>query len=178
MTEVYKMARNLQIFRAKPNPLGKDKFGSGVPRPEQLLGEWIDLKNIGNEAVPFHGIKVYHVAFDSRCQVVEKTRLYYECWYGNSLEPGEIARLFTGRERDKHLMAEADKNGVNYYLFANKDNFVLNNRCGDNLLLTWSASFGSNASDSAGYAPNPPEGVVLQRRGHLLVPQSQLVYRF
>jgi hypothetical protein len=43
----------LQVYRAKPNPAGKDKTGSGIPKPEQLVAEWVDIENVGSESIRF-----------------------------------------------------------------------------------------------------------------------------
>ena len=62
---------SLQIIQAKPNPAGKDsnkdQNGSGSNRPEQLFGEWVDVKNIGADEVHFPTMQVRHALFDETC---------------------------------------------------------------------------------------------------------------
>jgi len=165
------MSKALQIIQAKPNPLGKDKTGSGQSKPEQLLGEWVDVKNIGTELISFSSMTLNHTLFDSRCQSTNRTENY---WSGGPEQflPGQVIRVHTGKISDKHLMAEADRAGVDWHGYANRDNFVLNNRCGDRLHVTWPDANGRAASDVTYYRPNPPEGAVLRRRGEVLEPVS------
>ena len=117
------MSKALQIIQAKPNPLGKDKTGSGQSKPEQLLGEWVDVKNIGTESISFSSMTLNHTLFDSRCQSTNRTENY---WSGGpeQLLPGQVIRVHTGKISDKHLMAEADRAGVDWHGYANRDNFV------------------------------------------------------
>jgi hypothetical protein len=140
------MSKALQIIQAKPNPLGKDKTSSGQSKPEQLLGEWVDVKNIGTESIQFSCMTLNHTLFDSRCQSTNRTEKY---WSGGpeQLLPGQVIRVHTGNIRDKHLMAEADRVGVDWHGYANRDNFVLNNRCGDRIFVTWPDANGRTASD-------------------------------
>jgi hypothetical protein len=165
------MSKALQIIQAKPNPLGKDKTGSGQSKPEQLLGEWVDVKNIGTESIQFSSMTFNHTLFDSRCQSTNRTEKY---WSGGpeQLLPGQVIRVHTGNISDKHLTAEADRAGVDWHGYANRDNFVLNNRCGDRIFVTWPDANGRAASDVTYYRPNPPEGAVLRRRGEVLEPVS------
>ena len=44
------MAWKIYIEKAKPNPKGKDTSGNH-PLAKQLLGEWVDLKNTGDQSV-------------------------------------------------------------------------------------------------------------------------------
>lgn len=165
------MSRALQIIQAKPNPFGKDKTSSGQSKPEQLLGEWVDVKNIGTEPIQFSSMTLNHTLFDSRCQTNNQTEKYW--WGGNEqLLPGQVIRVHTGKLSDKHLMAEADRVGVDWHGYANRENFVLNNRCGDRIFVTWPDANGRTASDVTYYRPDPPEGAVLRRRGDVLEPIS------
>lgn len=165
------MSRALQIVQAKPNPLGKDKTSSGQAKPEQLLGEWVDVKNVGTEPIRFSSMNLFHTLFDSRCQSTGRTDNY---WSGGDeqLLSGQVIRIHTGRISDKHLMSEADRQGVDWHGYANRDNFVLNNRCGDRITITWTDAYGRTVSDAAYYRPNPPEGAILRRRGEVLEPAS------
>lgn len=165
------MSKALQIIQAKPNPFGKDKTGSGQSKPEQLLGEWVDVKNVGTEPITFSSMTLNHTLFDSRCQSTNRTENYWSGG-GEQLLPGQVIRVHTGKISDKHLMAEADRAGVDWHGYANRDNFVLNNRCGDRVFVTWPDAYGRPASDAAYYRPNPPEGAVLRRRGDVLEPVS------
>jgi hypothetical protein len=165
------MSKQLQITQAKPNPIGKDKTSSGLAKPEQLLGEWVDVRNVGTEAIRFSSMTVSHTLYNDRCQTTGRTEDY---WSGSDKEllPGQVIRIHTGRISDEHLMAAADRQGVDWHDYANRDNFVLNNRCGDRITVTWLDGYGRRVSDAAYYRPNPPEGVVLRRHGDALEPVS------
>lgn len=171
------MSWKIQITRAKPNPAGKDK-SRGTPIPAQLLGEWVDLKNIGDGSVSFSTLHLANSEFSHNCTITKQAAIY---WTGVSgqLSPGEIVRVHTGRSYDSHLMATDDKLGVNYHAYAERGSFVLNNDCGDNLSVWWKSSDGKwNQDDVASYDPNPPEGEILQRVGSKLVPAFASVRRW
>ncbi|MFL6281544.1 MAG: hypothetical protein ACJ74Q_00085 [Pyrinomonadaceae bacterium] len=136
-----------------------------------MLGEWVEVKNICTESISFSSMTLNHTLFDSRCQSTNRTENY---WSGGpeQLLPGQVIRVHTGKLSDKHLTAEADRAGVDWHGYANRDNFVLNNCCGDRIYVTWPDANGRAASDVTYYRPNPPEGVVLRRRGEVLEPVS------
>lgn len=164
------MTRVLQIFRAKPNPAGKDKAGS-YPKPEQLLGEWVDIKNGGTEAVPFSTMTLTHTLFNDYCQLTGRTETYFtgSATDNNALAPGQVLRIHTGRKADEGRMKDEDKIGRDWFNFANSDQFKLNNKCGDALVLTWKDAYGRDLQDAAEYDRNQPEGAVLVRSGSKLV---------
>ncbi len=161
------MSRILQITQAKPNPAGKDK-ASNTPKPEQLLAEYVDTKNVGTEAVPFSTISLSNTLIDANCRNTNQTEVY---WTGgsDSLQPNKVIRIRTGNFKDKHLINPSDDIGNDWNSFANKDNFVLNNRCGDTITVAWINSLGSRQSDTASYDANQPEGAILRRSGDKLV---------
>lgn len=160
----------LVISRAKPNPAGRDKSGNR-PIARQLLGEWVDLVNNGSTTIHLGGTHLANETYDDRCKRTG-ARAY---WSGSSsqlLAAGAVARIHTGRLADAHLMDVHDQLGAQVHLFAESDQFVLNNRCGDKLTL-WARDAAGNwrqpPLDSCSYDPNPPEGVVLVRSGDRLV---------
>lgn len=168
---------SLQIFRAKPNPIGKDKTPSGQSKPSQLLGEWVDIKNIGSLPIRFSTIKVYHTIYNQYCQTTGQTELYWFSHSQDSLGVGQVLRIHTGKKKDEHLISEIDSRGADWHGYADRDNFVLNNRCGDKIIITWQDSQGRTFRDEASYAPNQPEGVILKRVGNqLVVPALQATY--
>lgn len=83
----------LHILKAKINPFGRNKT-LGKPNTEQLLGEWIDVKNIGTEAVKFSDMSLSHTKYNNYCEMIGT-----DCfWIGgnNSLKAGQIVRIHTG----------------------------------------------------------------------------------
>ncbi|HRJ46199.1 MAG TPA: hypothetical protein PKY38_02480 [Opitutaceae bacterium] len=164
------MAWQVQIHRAKPNPAGKDKV-YGQPIAKQLLGEWVDLKNVGDAAVSFSTLHLANAEFGPGCQLKRQAQIYWDGPATGILQPGEIVRVHTGRESDAWQMHPDDRSGVHHHAYANSGNFVLNNDCGDHLSVWWKTSGGEwKPEDSTSYDANPPEGQVLQRSGSKLVP--------
>ena len=172
------MSRVLQIFRAKPNPAGKDKAGS-YPKPEQLLGEWVDIKNVGTEAVPFGTMALTHTLFNDYCQRTGKIETYFSGSSADtqSLAPGQVLRIHTGRKSDEAHMKYEDKKGRDWWNFANSDQFKLNNRCGDAIVVSWKDAYGRDLQDAAEYERNQPEGAILVRSGSKLVRASAVFGR-
>jgi hypothetical protein len=163
------MSWKLQITQAKPNPVGKDK-NKWTPKPDHLLGEWADFKNVGDAAVRLSLIHVAHLEFSTNCVAKEKPVIYWSGSAGTTVQPGEIVRLHTGRSKDASQMATVDRGGVNYHVYAESGSFVLNNDCGDTVSLWWKGNDGNfNHEDVASYDANPPDGAILYRSGSKLV---------
>jgi hypothetical protein len=157
------MSSNLQVYRAKPNPAGKDRTRSG-PIPQQLVAEWADIKNVGTENVSFAQMELHDTTFGPHCRV-DGTECY---WSGassqGSLAPGQVLRVHTGsKQYEATLSAEDRGSDVNWSAYAERGNFVLNNDCGDVITVIWADGTGKRWKDSAAYDPQPPEGAVLYR---------------
>lgn len=168
------MSWKIQIYRAKPNPTGKDKV-KNHPIPSQLLAEWVDLSNVGDTGVKFSTLNLAHSEFAPGCQIKPNPTLY---WKGDSdlvLMPNQIVRVHTGYYSQSHLMHPDDKSGVHYHAFAERGNFVLNNDCGDVISVWWKSANEWHRDDYAGYASNPPEGQILYRNGDKLVPMRRSI---
>jgi hypothetical protein len=163
---------SLQIIQAKPNPAGKDdnkdQNGSGSGRPEQLFGEWVDVKNIGADAAPFPMMQLRHALFDESCHTTGELELYWIGVNADFLKPGQVLRIHAGRREDAHLMSAEDQAGADWHGYAESDNFILNNRCGDKIVLSWQDAGEQICQDWACYAPYPPEDLILKRSGNLL----------
>lgn len=159
------MSWKIEIHRAKPNPTGKDKAGN-TPIASQLLGEWVDLKNIGDAAVSLSSLHLANREFDGNCRVKTNAQIYWTGPSNVSLISGQIVRVHTGRSRDAASMRAVDQQDVHCHAYAEKGNFVLNNRCGDTLSVWWKHGENWHKNDESAYAPNPAEGKVLQRLGN------------
>lgn len=166
------MAWKVIIIKAKPNPHGKDVSSSGSPRPEQLLGEWVDLMNEGNASVYLSSLYLCHVEFSQSCVPAEKPAIYWQGKTTDMLQPQQIVRVHTGKSIHSYLMDEIDNNGVHIHAYAEKGHFVLNNKCGDVISVWWKDANGNwEKEDLTSYDAYPPDGAVLIRRGDKLVPQ-------
>jgi hypothetical protein len=165
-----KMSWKIEIHRAKPNPVGKDKSGNN-PIASQLLGEWVDLKNTGDAAVDLSHLNLAHREFDDKCIAKAEPKIYWSGSRGVILQPSQIVRVHTGRRRDATLMNAVDQNGVHVHEYAESGSFVLNNKCGDTLSVWWQSDADKkwHLEDTASYAANPSEGKLLQRVGDKLV---------
>jgi hypothetical protein len=162
------MSWKIEIHRAKPNPTDKDKAG-GYPKPEQLLGEWVDLKNTGDASVSLSTLHLANNEFDATCKVTKAAVIYWNGESGVTLSPGKTVRVHSGRSSDSALMKSEDKEGVDLHAYAGKGNFILNNKCGDTLTVWWKTSEGKWIEDDrASYDANPQEGKVLRRSGSKL----------
>ena len=157
------MSSNLQVYRAKPNPAGKDRTRSG-PLSEQLVAEWVDIKNVGDQSVRFATMELHDTTFAPGCRA-DGTECYWRGGQGQEvLAPGQILRVHTGSKRyEATLSAEDRGSDVTWTAFAERGNFVLNNDCGDVITVIWSDGSGKRWKDSAAYDPQPPEGAVLYR---------------
>jgi hypothetical protein len=162
------MSWKIQIIRAKPNPFGKDTSG-GRPLAAQLLGEWVDLKNVGDESITASTLHLTNTEFAPGCLVKKKAQIYWNGLSNVSIRPGEIVRVHTGRSSDLCHMQATDKEGVTHHCYAERGLFVLNNDCGDNLGLWWTNAEKWFCDDSTRYRPRPTEGRILQRIGSELV---------
>jgi hypothetical protein len=163
---------SLQIIQAKPNPAGKesgkDQDDAGARSPEAIFGEWVDVKNVGDYAVNFQTMQLRHAVFDEDCHTTGELELYWIGDNGDLLKPGQILRIHAGRREDAHLMSAEDQAEVDWHGYAESDNFILNNRCGDKIVLSWQDEVDQIHQDWASYAPNPPEDLILRRSGNLL----------
>ncbi|MES3030951.1 MAG: hypothetical protein V4697_00900 [Patescibacteria group bacterium] len=163
------MNNSLFIHRAKPNPLGKDT-AQHIPKPEQLLGEWVDLVNNSNAGINLGNYSLANLQFDSRCAPVGPPQIYWSGDAAITLGPGQIVRIHTGRAADWWVAHQEDKTGVHYHSCAERGSFVLNNRCGDTVSIWTKDRLGNWQNvDIASYDPNPPEGAILERSGSKLV---------
>ncbi|MCI0338047.1 MAG: hypothetical protein L0226_10745 [Acidobacteria bacterium] len=163
------MSLSLRIYQAKPNPAGKAKTTGGLSKPELLLGEWVDIENDGTELIAFSKIQLHHSLFNELCQTRGQTEQYWRAEGKGLLKPGQLLRVHTGRHQDKSLMSTIDEEDVDWHAYAERDDFVLNNRCGDIVVVTWIDEDGREYKDAASYAPHPPEGVILKRSDNQLV---------
>jgi hypothetical protein len=163
---------SLQIIQAKPNPAGKETGKTQdvfeARRPETLFGEWVDVKNVGDEGVNFQTMQLRHALFDEDCHTTGELELYWIGDNGDPLKPGQVLRIHGGRREDAHLMAPGDQVGADWHGYAESDNFILSNRCGDKIVLSWQDTADQIHQDWACYAPNPPEDLILKRSGNLL----------
>ncbi|HEU0176984.1 MAG TPA: hypothetical protein VFV58_22200 [Blastocatellia bacterium] len=163
---------SLQIIQAKPNPArkesGEDQDGLGAVRPESLFGEWVDVKNMGVDAVNFQTMQLRHAIFDEDCHTTGELELYWIGDNGDLLKPGQVLRIHGGRREDAHLMPADDQAGVDWHGYAESEDFILNNRCGDKIVLSWQDASDHIHQDWACYAPNPPQDLILKRSGNLL----------
>jgi len=150
----------LFILKAKPNPAGKDKTPQGYASVQQLGGEWVDIKNIGDLPVNLGEIEFQHKAFSTIGTFTWKK----VTGFTGTLPVGQIVRVHSGSGPESKLLW-ADKQDVDYHVFTNRDQYVWNNAFGDSPRLIK----GHSCLDEASYGSNPPEGTILSRIGDWLV---------
>lgn len=137
------------ITQAHPNPVGKDKPAHQGATNDKLNQEWVEFKNIKTADAPLEQLSLRHRTFDSRCQATGTDLLMT---LKGILKSGYSIRVHTGS-------GTAYQDGTLWHLFAGKNNFVWNNKCGDTVILM----LAGNVNDQASYDSNPAEGVVLKR---------------
>ncbi len=153
--------KSLQVIKAKPNPRGKDRYGSFTP-PAQLAAEWVDFKNNDTEIFPLSHISMHHIAYQPGCSNGKWDKVM---GFQGDLNPGLTVRVHSGGKIPLSDMNAEDAQGADFHLFTGM-NYIWNNDCGDAAGL-WD---GNNWEDKASYDPYPPEGRILRRVGDKLVP--------
>ncbi len=152
----------LTIIRIKPNPSGKDRPPQGGPSASQLAGEWVDIRNDTGQDVPLGNISLWHLAYSTgHAPDWEKVTSF-----SGTLPPSKVMRVHAGEQRALAIIRPEDLAGADYHVFSGRDAYVWNNRQGDSPLLYDTPS--KQTLDKASYSANPPEGVVLVRRGDML----------
>lgn len=157
----------LTIIQAKPNPLGKDKFGSMVPSA-QLAGEWVDFRNSGDEPYSLAGIELQHVAYTTAYPngVWEKVYIFGQ---SDVLGAGKSVRVHSGGKIDLSMLALVDRQGADYHVFSGKG-YVWNNDRGDSpRLVRKTGVYQPVEVDKATYRAYPQEGKVLIRLEAMLI---------
>lgn len=153
----------ITVTQAKPNPYGKDRIGRLTPS-SQLLAEWVDITNIGTYDCNLENLILQHVAY---------TKEYPNGVYSSImnfkgiLPSGKTIRIHSGHKTDESNMNPEDRNGADYHLFTGED-YVWNNIRNDTARIK-DVSIGQGI-DAAEYIAPPPEGIILKRRGDMLVP--------
>ncbi|BFU94368.1 MAG: hypothetical protein NTNFB02_10900 [Nitrospira sp.] len=150
----------LRVTKAKPNPSGKDRIGAFTPK-RQLAAEWVDFKNVGDEAYSLNGISLQHIAYQDRCRDGKWAAVMS---FKGVLQAGLVVRIHSGDELPLSEMYPEDAAGADIHLFTGR-NYVWNNDCGDTAGL-WD---GKVWIDAASYDPYPVEGKILVRQGDKLI---------
>jgi hypothetical protein len=152
--------KRIVTTKIKPNPVGKDK-ANGKPLPKQLLGEWVEIRNEGDEVIT---VIIEHTTFDEKCnkQIEETFNVITDVQIGQSV------RVHTGKMIDESQMDADDRNGAVRHEYAEKAHFILNNRCGDTI-----TAMADGKSFSVSYERDPIEGAVLEVGNGLTVVENK-----
>jgi hypothetical protein len=154
----------LRIVQAKPNPFGKAAAWAEGVRAEQVLSEWVDVKNIGVSPVQLATICLGHLPISEQTTEVllAQTRVYWQGEGSLVLNPNKVLRVFTGRRQDQMIVA-LEILGADLIEFADQPGFIFNPWGAEILVLTWQTWRNEIRMDKAYYRPHPPEGAVLRR---------------
>lgn len=154
--------RKILITQAKPNPAGKDRYNVDIPN-SQLAGEWVDIKNTGDEDVSLKNLELQHVAYKIGYPngVWEKVRELSDI----SLPVGTVVRIHTGGLTPLMNLQQVDRIGADYHVFTGKG-YVWNNDRSDSPRVKNVVS--GAEIDKATYT-SAPEGKILKRSGNYLV---------
>jgi hypothetical protein len=142
---------DLYITFALPNPAGKDRPPHGGPSDAQLNGEWIQFLNATGNTLDMNGVRLLHQTFDRLCQHTGQDEVTS---FWGVLDPGYSFRVHTGS-------GQPWQEGTILHTFLGRSNYAWNNACGDTAVLVNQHGI---QVDFASYAPNPPEGRILQRQ--------------
>lgn len=140
----------LYIVRAQPNPPGKDA-ASGQTTNERLNEEWLEFEAINGDRTLLDD-QVLHLTFSNSCSVTGQDVVF--AFGSGTLNQGNRIRLHTGS-------GQPFWSGKVYHMYMGRGWFVWNNWCGDRITVRYHGS----VVDSAGYAPRPPEGVLVRVPG-------------
>jgi hypothetical protein len=156
--------KQLTISQAKPNPAGKDRLGNLVPS-SQLVGEWVDFKNTGDELYPLNNIELQHIAYTPSYSngVWDKVM-----GFSGNLGVGQVVRVHSGGKIPLENLAPEDFIGANYHLFTGK-NYVWNNNKSDSPRLVLKQNGQIFEIDKTSYSAYPIEGRILKRVGEQLI---------
>ena len=153
--------KHLKITKAKPNPVGKDRFPGDIPAA-QLGAEWVEFENDGDEPFILNNVaELNHWAYTSVGERWEPI-----ITFDLVLGVGESARVHSGAGPLELLRSE-DILGADYHFFTGKG-YVWNNDRMDKPAL-WNLE-ASEWIDTTFYDAYPPEGTVLRRVGDKLIP--------
>ncbi len=156
----------LKIIQAKPNPLGKDKFGKNIIPNQQLAGEWIDIKNEGNDGIHLNGLEVYHLAYKPEGEELERV-IQFDFGNIDVLPSKQVLRLHSGGFIPENQLLEIDRIGADHHVFTGK-NYIWNNDKIDKPRI-WNPRL-EKWIDQTWYDSYPPDGVILERNNGKLVP--------
>ncbi len=155
---------SLYIVKAKPNPLGKDKIGSFLPK-NQLAGEWIDIKNIGNNPVDLTNMALYHWAYKQPEPKWELVMLFKGLTLSH-LPAGNVMRVHSGGVIPIADLLTIDRIGAEYHLFSGKG-YVWNNDKSDKPII-WDSKLEVYV-DQTSYDAYPADGKILNRVNDKLI---------
>lgn len=161
----------LQTFRLKPNPAGKDRSPYGA-QTAQLAAEWVDIKNVGRFPATLTGLELYHLAYPGSGGQPTWERV---TGLQGSLGAGQVLRIHSGRQIPLSMLQAQDIQAADYHAFVGRDLYVWNNAQGDSSGI-WNATSKSWV-DKASYDPKPPEGAILVRMVEKLVPSGTAASR-
>jgi len=150
------------ITQAKPNPLGKDRFGN-VASANQLAGEWLDIRNDTALGISLSNLELHHIAYSAGYPNGVWEKVFSIDW---TLPAWNILRIHSGGRLPIEQMVLIDQNGADYHAFTGI-NYVWNNDRSDTPRLYDRVR--QVAVDQVIYNAYPEEGRILIRRGDYLV---------
>lgn len=157
----------LFITKAKPNPVGKDLFGSLVPS-QQLAGEWVEFLNTSVSSISLSRIVLQHIAYTYRNPSGEWEIACDFIGRSITLGSGESIRIHSGGEVDLSQLLPVDRDGATYHVFTGKG-YIWNNDHADAVRLVIYQDGYFVQIDRADYSAYPHEGQILIRQAGSLI---------
>ncbi len=155
---------DLTVYRAKPNPVGKDKLGNFSPN-SQLNGEWVDIYNSSGRDLNMQGVELYDHIFSAPYLCRDEGKRPFFKFGSWTFPAGKVVRIHSGKSVPIDQLSAIDRNGADYHGFT-EDGYVLNNACGDKIEIYNDRSI---FIDAASYRGGLPEGSILFRQASILV---------
>lgn len=153
---------SLLIYKAKPNPIGKDRIHNIIPAL-QLAGEWIDIYNPSMFGVSLTQVELQHVAYTLAYPNGVWEKVFFTNW---TLPSRSILRIHSGGQVPIEQLPLVDTAGANYHAFTGKG-YVWNNDKNDYPRLI--NTLNKNIIDRTSYKAPVLGGRILVRKGDSLL---------
>lgn len=138
-------------MRAQPNPPGKDTIWRGQASNERFNEEWIEFEAVAGDR-NIVGDEVYHLTFADTCTITGEANIVR--FNQGQLSQGQRLQLHTGTGLGVWV-------GNVFHMYLGLGWFIWNNKCGDRATIRYNGGL----IDTAGYAPGPPEGILVRVPG-------------
>lgn len=152
----------LKIFKAKPNPDGKDKFDGVSPVAKQrVAGEWVDIKNESLfEKINLDGLELCVADENHEAKLDWKIVFKFPVGGDFALGPEKTVRIHAGDMISQFALLPEDRDNADFHLYT-QSGYFLHNKLEQHIGL-W-CTVKEKWIDRCHYEAYPPEGEILYR---------------